>query len=212
MAWTPPKQKAFEPGEIPGKKEISDEERANLEEHRPNKDVEAMFGGDSKRIMQQIETLPAVQQEQLDPLLSVGNGQAISDWLQTLQDSKDFGLGIAVLENNFESEMMVEIGSSGHSFLTSEVLKIVYLKELRPIMFYFGIGIVNDNLRVAVTPIPDWEKIGLWDASTISDNVVPEFLVNVQASVYDFDKTMTASQVRKDMVHLGFVEKHEIIS
>jgi len=33
----------------------------------------------------------------------------------------------------------------------------------------------------------------------------------VRSSVYDFDPSMTASTVRKQMVKLGFVQKHEII-
>ncbi len=211
MAWKPPTQKAFDAGEIPGKKKISDEEMANLEANRPSQDVHAMFGGDPKDLMETIHNLSDAQQERLDQILPVGNGQSISDWLEELQDSKEFGIGAAVLAHNFESDMMAEVGSSGKSFLVSEVLKIVYLKELRPIMFYFGMGMVDNALRVVVTPIPDWEEIGLWDVSDISDNVVPDFLTKVKPSVYSFDKSMSASDVRKQMVKLGFIEKHEII-
>lgn len=211
MAWKPPTQKAFEAGEIPGKKEISAEEMANLDANRPSKDIEALFGGNKKEIARQIEVLPEVQQERLDELLPIGCGQAISDWLEELQDTKEFGIGAVVLGENFESEMMAEIASSGNSFLTSEVLKIAYLKELCPIIFYFGMGMVNDKLRVVVTSIPDWDKIGLPDASDISDIVAPNFLIKVTASYYDFDDSMSASEVRKEMIKLGFVEKHEIV-
>jgi len=129
MAWKPPTQKAFDAGEIPHKKIISDEEQAHLDANRPSKDVHAMFGGDPNDIVKQIENVSDAQQERLDQLLPVGNGQAISDFLEKLQNSKAFGVAAAVLEPNFETEMIMEVGSSGKSFLVSEVLKIAYLKE-----------------------------------------------------------------------------------
>ncbi len=210
MAWKPPTDKVFTAGEIPGKGEISDAEMANLEANRPKKDIAAMFGGDAADIAKQIEQLPEVQQTQLDQLLPVGDGQKIYDWLDELKDSKQIGLGPAVLESSFETAILAEV-ASGKSFLVSEVLRIAYLKELRPILFYFGIGMIGSDLQVVVTPMPVWEELGQWDVTDISDVVVPSFLTRVRSSVYDFDTSMTASTVRKQMVKLGFVEKHEII-
>lgn len=211
MAWTPPTQKAFEPGEIPGKKTISAEEQANLDKNRPEKDVDAMFGKtELHKDPEKVLALPEIQSSALDLILQKSEGQEIAVLLDEWKDNDEFGVLAKVLENGFWQQAEDKLDESGKDYEVEDVLEIVYLRELRSIMFYFGMGMMNDEMVVVITPIPEWEEHKRWNDQSIADYVIPDFLLKLTKSIYSIKDDMTPSQVRKELIKLSFVEKHEI--
>ncbi len=211
MAWTPPTQKAFEPGEIPGKKTISAEEQANLDKYRPEKDVVDMMGGDSTKILEQGLTPTEAQTSILDEIFQESENQDISALLDEWKENDEFGLLGKVLEDDFLENLEDRLDVAGKDYDSMEVAEVAYAKELRPIMFYFGMGMMNDEMVVIMTPIPEWEIHQRWNDQSLADYVIPDFLSRLTESIYSFDSDdMTASKVRKQLVKLGFMEKHEI--
>lgn len=204
MAWKPPTTKAFVAGEIPGKKEISDDEMANLDKYRPNKDVEAMFGqGAGVNQIGPGQSIPVNV-----PMAAYDS--TIVDFLDDLKKQKKFGIGETVLATDFLILIEAEISAAGKDWDVYDALEVAYSRELAPQMFYFGMGMINNEMRVVMTPVKYWEKNKCLDDRSISDYILPDFLSRSMECVYAFDQNMTASQVRKELVMLGFAEKHEI--
>lgn len=204
MAWKPPTTKEFIAGEIPGKKEISDDEMANLDKYRPDKDVEAMFGMDTNAN----QTGPGQSIPVNMPVAAYD--PAIVDFLDDLKKQKKFGIGETVLATDLPILMEAEISAAGKDWDVYDALEVAYSRELAPPAFYFGMGMINNEMQVVMTPVMYWEKYKCLDDRSISDYILPDFLSRIMECVYDFDQSMTASQVRKELVMLGFVEKHEI--
>ena len=207
MAWKLPTKKAFDAGEIPGKKEISAAEQANLDKYRPDKDVEAMFGQGAA--VNQIGPGPGQSIPVNMPMAAYDPD--IVDFLDDLKKQKKFGIGDTVLATDFLILMEAEISAAGKTWDVYDALEIAYSRELFPPVFYFGMGMINNEMRVVMTPVVYWEQFQRLDDRSISDYILPDFLSRSMECVYDFDQNMTASQVRKELVKLGFVEKHEMV-
>ena len=227
MAWTPPTQKAFEPGEIPGKKTISAEEQANLDKNRPEKDVAAMFGQTEMQTDKEKALSPTnTQTTILDEMLEENpENQIYADLLDEWKDEdpdNPFGHLAKVLEEDFIEQIGDRLSKAGKDYDEMEVSEVAYVRELRPFMFYFGMGIMENlvaddsvnqprKMVVIITPIPEWEEHKSWNDQSLASYIRPDFLHDLMESMYGFDSDkMTASQVRKELTKLGFVEKHEV--
>ena len=79
------------------------------------------------------------------------------------------------------------------------------------LLHLFGIGghkgIVEIN--VVINPILCWVNLKSLEKTDFVSRVVPDFLKYVDDFIYEF-KDMSPSEVRKEMLAQGFVEKHDI--
>ena len=213
MAWQPPTQNVFDAGEMPQKKIITDEQQANLDANTPNKDVETMFGG-QKMQAKGYHELSDIQIERVTDLLTTGNNQEISVFLEELKDASELGIAENVLADDFVQRLSQEITNHGKKYLLQDVITVAYTKELRPPMFFFGMYYMeeDDIMAVVITPVAEWMDHKRWNDQSLADYVIPEFLARLEESIYEFDAdVMSVSKVRKELIKMGFVEQHEIV-
>lgn len=202
MAWKPGNTSQLDLGEIPHKRQISDEEFANMRANAPDREEHQAAMEYEKR-----------QQTILEDIISAGDDAVDALTLITdLQDNEEMGIGPMVLDDGFVDAVETKLEERHSPLDIDTVIEVWYKKELTPEMFYFGIGMDNNNNPyVTLVSIPYWEENGCLDDRGLEDHVAPGFLGRLMEATYEIiDKT--PSQARRDLVKLGFIENHEIIT
>lgn len=201
MAWKPESNKPMDLGEIPHKKQISDEELANMRVNAPDRDMHKAQEKQAK-LEEQILADIVDQGEKYEEAVAfisgflVGNQQY--DGPGILLD--DF---IVDLSNELQQTPEVKLGFN-------EVLDIAYKLNLKPSDFYFGID-VQDKLIVVITPIAIWEQEKRLDDNKLVDHILPDWLDKIAGSQFELKDDMSPSKARKELLNTGFVENHDIV-
>ena len=106
--------------------------------------------------------------------------------------------------------------SSGTAMCSSHDATVVYdiacKRTLKPYMFFYGINMddmLPSGFYVVITSIKRWHKDRDIDNSDLSDFIMPLFLTKIKDSTYTA-KDMSPSQIRRELVKSGFVERHEV--
>lgn len=206
MGWTPPSTKSFDAGEIPGKGRMSDEQSARLDAGAPKNNTNdwlGMTGGNMDKF----------QKAAMDQIIAVGDQHkeimAFIDDL--LENSPNANKIINVFDDDHEQHLRDAYDSANLTATFEDTLKIVQTRFIFPAAFYFGIGDPKGtgDINVVITPILCWENLKSLEKPDFVSRVVPDFLKYVDDFIYEF-KDMSPSEVRKEMLAQGFVEKHDI--
>ena len=201
MAWKPPSAPIIpDIGEIPHKKEVSDEAReifANMEPRGP----EAIM----KNVMER-------DQEIAEEIIAAGSAsEAAVAFLGDLQAADTIKFGPEVFTKDFVALLRDEYDKVKLTLSFNDVLEIVYRVELKTPFFYFGIGTSDDKFIVGLVPIPTWHEEKALSVFDLELYVIPDFLTRIDYGKFDFDPEMTPAQVRREMIKLGFQENHDIL-
>ena len=209
MGWKPTTTPLFEPGEIPGKGAMSNEQSERLDKFAPKNKIGELLGNADTEfdlVQHQIDTL--------DQIMKVGQHEEIMAFLDDLANAKGLEEQVVdVADPNYETFLRAEYSKENLVATFDETLFVARTRFALPHLFYFGIGDVmkNGTITVAITAIPRWDANKQLDISGLSDIIVPDFLKKVDESIYEFED-MSPSKARKELLKLGFMEQHEIVS
>lgn len=205
MGWKAPSSPLHaDLGEIPGIRELSDEERDKLaaNDHDGMHSVRKSLNERKDRVA--ADLLNDYGQLAMD----VGN--FIDAWAdEPSEDGPEFDLMSDTLLYDIEEQLNI----TKDIFDKHDVYDIVCRRELAPMMFYFGINIDIKTKKpfIVVTREDFWDEDKTIDDDNLSRFVVPEFLVNPVDSKYEIDDPdMTPSEVRRDLLKNGFIENHGV--
>lgn len=205
MAWTPPTApKHTDLGEIPGIRELSDEERATLEAADPNGGMHSVRKNLEKR---EEATADALVNEYGQLAMDIGN--FIDDWMENpSEDSPEFN----ILSETLYADIEGRLNDTKDMYGAEDVFDIACRRHLVPMMFYFGVNVDSTTGKtfVVVTKGGWWNEGKILDTDSLSRFIVPDFLSNPDDSRYDVDADMSPSEVRRELKKNGFIENHEV--
>ncbi len=206
MGWNKPTTKAFDPGEIPGKGQMSDAQSARLDAGAPKNNAADWLGITGGN-------MDEFEQAALDQIVAMGDQHEeimafIDDLLENSPNPENI---INVFDDAQEQRLRDEYDNAKLTATFEDTLEIVRTRFIKPAAFYFGMGDPKGtgNINVVITPILCWEKSKTLDKPDFVTRVVPDFLEYVDDSIYEF-KDMSPSEVRKEMLKRGFVENHDV--
>lgn len=205
MGWKPPSAPLHtDLGEIPGVRELSAEEEKTLDNNAPDRDGQATI---SKRLTE--------REEKIAESLIDDYGQAamdIGDMLDEWQYDEDSAVPFNIFSDTIDTDIYLHLKSTNSAYDAAMVYDIACKRTLQPFMFYYGIN-MDDTLPsgyfIVITSIDKWHKDRDVDSSELSDFIAPLFLTKIKDSTY-IAKDMSPSQVRRELIKNGFVERHEI--
>lgn len=202
MAWKQSSNKPMKLGEIPHKKQISDDELKNLRANAP--DRESREAADMQR-----------QHEEQILADIVDQGEKHEKAVMFLIDFfnlKNQYTGHGIFLDDFIVDLSNELQHSSDVELKfDEVLDIAYKLNLKPFNFYFGIDI-QDKVTVVFVPIIVWDQRKHWDDRDLEDFVVPSWLSKLHRAQFKIEGDMTPAKARKELIKIGFLENHDIIA
>lgn len=200
MAWKPDSNKPMDLGEIPHKKQISDEELANMRVNAPDRDMHEAQEKQAK-LEEQILSDIVDQGEKYEEAVAFISGFLVGNQQYD---------GPGILLDDFIVDLSNELRKTPEVKLDfNEVLEIAYKLNLKPSDFYFGID-VQDKLIVVITPIVIWEQEKRLDDNKLVDHILPDWLDKITGSKFEIKDDMPPSKVRKELLKIGFVENHDI--
>lgn len=201
MAWKPESNKPMDLGEIPHKKQISDEELANMRVNAPDRDMHEAQEKQAK-LEEQILADIVDQGEKYEEAVAFISGFLVGNQQYD---------GPGILLDDFIVDLSNELQQTPEVKLDfNEVLDIAYKLNLKPSDFYFGID-VQDKLIVVITPIAIWEQEKRLDDNKLVDHILPDWLDKIAGSQFELKDDMSPSKVRKELLNTGFVENHDIV-
>jgi len=203
MAWTPPiTPKHDNLGEIPGIRQISDEERErmNANEHFGHNSMARTMEERRKSILNSI----MIEYGQA----AVDVGAFIHEW----RDDEEASTQLDVLSPNLHNDIGLRIITQANTIDVDIAYDIICRCELIPTMFFFGINVdASGSPYVYIVGKDEWELNETMSDSDILTRVAPPFLKPVTNSHYiAVDSSMTASDMRRQMINNGFTQKHEV--
>lgn len=201
MAWKPDSNKPMDLGEIPHKKQISDDELENMRANAPDRDMHEA----QKRqhdLEKQILTDIVDQGEKYEKAVAFISGFLVGNQQYD---------GPGILLDDFIVDLSNELRKTPKVKLDfDEVLDIAYKLNLKPSDFYFGID-VQDKLIVVITPIAIWEQEKRLDDNKLVDHILPDWLDKIAGSQFELKDDMSPSKARKELLKTGFVENHDVV-
>lgn len=204
MGWNAPTDvKHADLGEIPGIRELSDEERKKLEANDPNEGLHAIKKNLKKREAAVAESLL----EDYDQLaMDVGN--FLDAWIETPDpNSPEYNL----LAPTLYQDIIMQLVIAGESYAPDDVYDIALRRGLHPMMFYYGVNIGSDGKPyIVITLRDDWDENKTLTDPDIISRVAPDFLIYTKDSKYKLAEDMSPSEARREMIKQAFVEKHEV--
>lgn len=201
MAWKPDSNKPMDLGEIPHKKQISDNEFENMRANAPDRDMHEAQERQHD-LEEQILADIVDQGEKYEEVVAFIGG--------FLGDHEQYN-GPGILLDDFIVDLSNELRKNSKVKLGfDEVLDIAYKLNLKPSDFYFGID-VQDKIIVVIVPIIIWEQEKRLDDRKLEDRIIPNWLIRVSGSRFEIKDDMPPSKVRKELLKAGFVENHDII-
>ena len=204
MAWTPPTApKHTDLGEIPGIRELSDEERETLQTNNPDGGNQIRRNLDKR----EEETADALLNEYGQAAMDIGN--FIDDWQDCPEEE---GVEFSIFSATLQADIKERLKETGDIFDADDVFDVACRRTLLPMMFYFGVNIdsTTGNLFAVVTRGDWWNDGKIMDTDSLSRFVVPECLSNPYNSRYDVDDGVTPSALRRELKNQGFIENHEV--
>lgn len=204
MAWTPPSApKHIDLGEIPGIRELSDEEKETLRTNNPD-------GGNLV-----IRNLEKREEEISDALVNeygqtaMDIGNFIDEWRDCPEEE---GVEFSIFSATLQADIEERLKETGDIFDADDVFDVACRRTLLPMMFYFGVNMdsVTGKVFATVTRGDWWNDGKIMDTDSLSRFIVPEFLTNPNCSRYDVDEGMTPSKLRRELKNQGFIENHEV--
>lgn len=200
MAWKPNTNKPMDLGEIPHKKQVSDEELANMRVNAPDRDMHEAQEKQEK-LEEQILSDIVDQGKKHETVVAFIGG--------FLNENQQYN-GPGILLDDFIVGLSNELQQTPEVKLDfDEVLEIAYKLNLKPSDFYFGIDVQTD-LIVVITPVAIWEQEKRLDDNKLVDHVLPEWLNRISGSKFEITNDMAPSKVRKELLNIGFAENHDI--
>jgi len=207
MGWSAPTNPKHEDlGEIPGLRELSDEERERLEKNDPNDGLHAV----SKNLQKRNERVMGELTIQYPDTLS-DIGGFISDWMDEMV-AKD--IPFSMHTDYFYEDIGKRLAHTGDTYNVADVHDIALRTTFQPPMFYYGIGLDEATSKpyVVITLGETWNETKVLDESDITDYVLPPFLDKSGGSRHELNEEMTPSLARREMIKQGFIENHGIIT
>jgi len=200
MAWKPDSNKPMDLGEIPHKKQISEEELANMRVNAPDRDMHE--GRERQQELEEQILADIVDQgEKYEEAVAFISGFLVGH---------DQYAGPGILLDDFIVDLSNELQQTPEVKLDfDEVLDIAYKLNLKPSDFYFGIE-VQDKIIVMITPIVIWEQEKRLDDRKLEDRIIPDWLNRVSGSQFEVKDDMAPSKARKELLKIGFIENHDI--
>ena len=182
---------------MPHKKELSDEELETMRANAPDRETflaQQAYDAHQEKILEEI-----VQAGQSDILMAVND-----------LEQAGFAAGPEIFESEFPEALEDALENIGSEADPDDVLDVFFKKNLQPGMFYFGIGMDQQTgPYVVLVPIRVWEKDKCLDDRELEDYVAPPWLKRLMEAQYSIDGK-TPGAARRELLKLGFVEKHEI--
>jgi len=202
MVWKPGNSPQLDLGEIPHKREISDTELANMRAHAPDRDLK-----------EAADEYAARQQEILDGIVSDGDDAVDAlTLINDLQGNEEFGVGPDVIAEDFSEKVETKLEELKSPLDFDVVMDVWYKKELSSSMFYFGISTRDDiGAYIILVSIPYWEEHKCLDDRDLEAYVAPAFLSRIMEAQYEIIGK-SPSKARRELISLGFVENHDIIT
>ena len=201
MAWKPDSNKPMNLGEIPHKKQISDDELENMRENAPDRDMHEAQ-----------ERQHDLEKQILADIVDQGKKyeKAVAFIGKFLDEHGQYN-GPGILLDDFIVDLSNELRKTPKVKLGfDEVLDIAYKLNLKPSDFYFGID-VQDKIIVVITPIVIWVKEKRLDDNKLVEPFLPDWLDRISGSRFEIKDDMPPSKVRKELLKIGFDENHDII-
>ncbi len=200
MAWKPESNKPMDLGEIPHKKQISDEEFENLRANAPDREIREAEDRQHD-LEEQILANIVDQGEKYEETVAFISGFLVGN------PQYD---GPGILLDDFIVDLSSELQKTPEVKLDfNEVLDIAYKLNLKPSDFYFGID-VQDKIVVVITPIVVWVQEKRLDDNKLVDHIVPDWLNRIAKTQFEIKDDMLPSKARKELLKIGFVENHDI--
>lgn len=201
MAWKPDSNKPMDLGEIPHKKQVSDEELENMRTNAPNRDIHE---AEDRQLELEEQILADIvdQGEKYEKAVAFIGG---------FLDGHNQYNGPGILLDDFIVDLSNELQKTSEVKLDfDEVLDIAYKLNLKPSDFYFGVD-VQDKIIVVIVPIIIWEQERRLDDRKLEDLIIPDWLVRISGSHFEIKDDISPSKARKDLLKSGFVENHDIV-
>jgi len=201
MAWKPDTNKPMDLGEIPHKKQITDEEFEKLRANAPDREIREAEDR-QQELEEQILSDIVDQGEQYEEAVAFISGFLVGNQQYD---------GPGILLDDFIVDLSNELQKTPEVKLDfNDVLDIAYKLNLKPSDFYFGID-VQDKLIAVITPIAIWEQEKRLDDNKLVDHILPDWLDKIAKSRFEIKDDMSPSKARKELLKTGFVENHDIV-
>lgn len=201
MAWKSDSNKPMDLGEIPHKKQISDDELENMRANAPDRDMHEAQ-----------ERQHDLEEQILADIVDQGEKyEETVAFISGFLDGHEQYNGPGILLDDFIVDLSNELRKNSKVKLGfDEVLDIAYKLNLKPSDFYFGID-VQDKIIVVIVPIIIWEQEKRLDDRKLEDFIIPDWLNRISKSRFEIKDDMPPSKVRKELLKAGFNENHDII-
>lgn len=204
MGWeAPTAPKHTDLGEIPGIRELSDEERETLRTNNP--DGGQVIGRNLEK--RDEETADALVNQYGQLAMDIGN--FIDEWDEDVEEE---GIELDIMSVTLHEDIKERLRETGDIYDPDDVFDIACRRELVPMMFFFGVNMdaTSGKIFVIVTRGDWWMESKTLDLDNLSRFVVPECLTNPVGCRYEVDPDMTPSAIRKELKNNGFIEQHEV--
>ena len=199
MGWKPGQTTRLELGEIPHKRQISDEELTNMRRNAPNREEFELMEKEKQRHNEILDEIRAGGQEEI---LEFADYYASC----TEIDVVDFFNG------NLRNNIINFMNSENINHDIDDVMTIFYKKALIPAMYYFAIDLSASDVEFVFTPAAIWDEEQKIDDSGFESYIMPQWLDKISNSRYKINNSeYTPAKARRDLITLGFFENNEIV-